>query len=56
MAPAPPSDPVGARPNEIMLYRCLVCGFQTLKGNDISEHLMTHAEAARYAFSAVVQG
>ena len=46
---------VGPRPNEVMLYRCLVCGFNTLKGNEISEHLMGHAEAAKYTFSGVVK-
>lgn len=46
---------VGARPNELLLYRCLVCGFQTLKTTDITEHLMSHAEAARYTFSAVIK-
>jgi hypothetical protein len=47
---------IGARPNELMLYRCLVCGFQTLKAEDISDHLMTHAEAAKYSFTSVVKG
>ncbi len=46
---------VGGRPNELLLYRCLVCGFQTLKTNDITEHLMSHAEAAKYTFSAVLK-
>ncbi len=56
MAPPPPPETVGSRPSEIMLYRCLVCGFQTLRGDEISEHLMTHAEAAKYAFSGVIKG
>lgn len=55
MAPPPPPDSVGGRPSEIMLYRCLVCGFQSLKGNEISDHLMTHAEAAKYSFSGVIK-
>jgi hypothetical protein len=46
---------VGARPNELMLYRCLVCGYQTLEAQAITEHLMSHAEAAKYAFSGVVK-
>ena len=46
---------VGSRPSELMLYRCLVCGFQTLKTNDITEHLMSHAEAAKYTFSTVIK-
>ena len=46
---------VGSRPNELTLYRCLVCGFQTLKADDLGEHLMTHAEAAKYAFASVVK-
>ena len=46
---------VGSRPNELMLYRCLVCGFQTLRTTEITEHLMSHAEAAKYTFSAVIK-
>jgi hypothetical protein len=46
---------VGARPNDLTLYRCLVCGFSTLKGDEIGEHLMSHAEAAKYTFSGVVK-
>jgi hypothetical protein len=46
---------VGGRPSELMLYRCLVCGFQTLKTTDITEHLMSHAEAAKYTFSTVIK-
>lgn len=46
---------VGSRPNELTLYRCLVCGFQTLKADDLGEHLMSHAEAAKYAFASVVK-
>lgn len=46
---------VGARPSELMLYRCLVCGFQSLKTGEITEHLMSHAEAAKYTFSAVIK-
>jgi hypothetical protein len=46
---------VGSRPTELTLYRCLVCGFNTLKGDDIGEHLMSHAEAAKYTFSSVVK-
>ncbi len=46
---------VGSRPNELMLYRCLVCGYQTLKADEISDHLMSHAEAAKYAFTSVVK-
>jgi hypothetical protein len=46
---------VGPRPNDLTLYRCLVCGFNTLKGDEIGEHLMSHAEAAKYTFSAVVK-
>ena len=51
----PSSGSVGARPSEVMLYRCLVCGYNTLKGAEITEHLMSHAEAAKYVFSAVVK-
>lgn len=50
-----PAGAVGGRPNEVMLYRCLVCGFSTLKANEITEHLMGHAEAAKYVFSEVVK-
>lgn len=50
-----PLGAVGARPNELMLYRCLVCGYNTLKGDEITEHLMTHAEAAKYSFTGVVK-
>jgi hypothetical protein len=46
---------VGPRPTEVLLYRCFVCGFNTLKGNEITEHLMSHAEAAKYAFAGVVK-
>jgi hypothetical protein len=46
---------VGARPTELMLYRCLVCGYQSLEAKEITEHLMSHAEAAKYAFSGVVK-
>ncbi len=46
---------VGGRPNELMLYRCLVCGFQSLKTTDITEHLMSHAEVAKYNFSTVIK-
>ncbi len=46
---------VGGRPSELMLYRCLVCGYQTLRTTEITEHLMTHAEAAKYSFSTVVK-
>jgi hypothetical protein len=46
---------VGGRPNELLLYRCLVCGFQTLKTTDITEHLMSHAEAAKYSFTTVLK-
>ena len=46
---------VGSRPNELMLYRCLVCGFQTLRTTEITEHLMSHAEAAKYTFSTVIK-
>ncbi len=46
---------VGGRPTELMLYRCLVCGFQTLRTTEITEHLMSHAEAAKYTFSTVVK-
>ncbi len=38
-----------------MLYRCLVCGFQTLKTTEITEHLMSHAEADKYVFSTVIK-
>jgi hypothetical protein len=46
---------VGGRPSELMLYRCLVCGFQSLKTTEITEHLMSHAEAAKYTFSSVIK-
>lgn len=46
---------VGSRPNDLTLYRCLVCGFNTLKGDEIGEHLMSHAEAAKYTFAGVVK-
>jgi hypothetical protein len=46
---------VGGRPTELMLYRCLVCGYQTLKAEEISDHLMTHAEAAKYSFTSVLK-
>lgn len=46
---------VSTRPNDLTLYRCLVCGFNTLKGDEIGEHLMSHAEAAKYTFSGVVK-
>lgn len=49
------SGAVGARPNDLLLYRCLVCGFQTLKTGEITEHLMSHAEAAKYTFSTVIK-
>ncbi len=49
------SGSVGGRPGELMLYRCLVCGFQTLKTTEITEHLMSHAEAAKYTFSSVIK-
>ncbi len=55
MAPPPPADVVGPRPVELVLYRCLVCGFQSLRGDDIGEHLMTHTEAAKYTFSSIVK-
>ncbi len=55
MAGSSLSQGVGGRPNELLLYRCLVCGFQTLKTTDITEHLMSHAEAARYTFSSVIK-
>ncbi|MCI4352668.1 MAG: hypothetical protein L3K14_04690 [Thermoplasmata archaeon] len=55
MAGLSPLGAVGSRPNELMLYRCLVCGFNTLKGDDITEHLMSHAEAAKYTFTGVVK-
>lgn len=47
---------VGSRPNELVLYRCLVCGFQTLKTTDIMDHLMSHVEADKYTFSTVLKG
>ena len=46
---------VGPRPSEVLLYRCLVCGYNTLKGSEITEHLMSHAEAAKYTFAGVVK-
>ena len=55
MAGSSSSGSVGARPGELLLYRCLVCGFQTLKTDDISDHLMSHAEAAKYTFSTVLK-
>ncbi len=55
MAGVSPHGPVGARPNELMLYRCLVCGYHTLKADEITEHLMSHAEAAKYTFAGVVK-
>ncbi len=55
MTPAPPPETVGARPPELVLYRCLVCGFQSLKGDEIGEHLMEHTEAAKYTFATVVK-
>ena len=48
-------NPVGPRPNELMLYRCLVCGYHTLKADEITDHLMSHAEAAKYSFTSVVK-
>jgi len=48
-------ETVGPRPTELILYRCLVCGFQSLKGDDIGEHLMQHTEAAKYSFATVVK-
>ncbi len=55
MAGSSLSGAVGGRPSELMLYRCLVCGFQTLRTTEITEHLMTHAEAAKYTFSTVIK-
>ena len=55
MAGSSMTGSVGGRPNELVLYRCLVCGFQTLKTTDITEHLMSHAEAAKYSFSTVLK-
>jgi len=55
MSPPPPPDTVGPRPSELVLYRCLVCGFQSLKGDEIGEHLMQHTEAAKYTFATVVK-
>ena len=55
MTSGSPLGAVGARPTELMLYRCLVCGFQSLKGDEIGEHLMQHTEAAKYTFSTVVK-
>ena len=52
---SPPSDPIGPRPVELILDRCLVCGFQSLRGEEIGEHLMQHTEAAKYTFSTVVK-
>jgi hypothetical protein len=46
---------VGSRPSDVVLYRCLVCGFNTLKVDQISEHLMSHAEAAKYTFAGIVK-
>jgi len=54
MSPPPPES-VGPRPPELILYRCLVCGFQTLRGEEIGEHLMQHTEAAKYTFATVVK-
>ena len=51
----PPSDTVGSRPVELILYRCLVCGYQSLRGEEIGEHLMQHTEAAKYTFSTIVK-
>lgn len=55
MAPPPQLETIGPRPPELVLYRCLVCGFQSLKGDEIGEHLMEHTEAAKYTFSTVVK-
>lgn len=55
MAGMSPLGAVGARPNELMLYRCLVCGYNSLKADEITEHLMSHAEAAKYSFAGVVK-
>lgn len=55
MSPPPLTDAIGPRPPELILYRCLVCGFQSLKGDDIGEHLMQHTEAAKYTFATVVK-
>jgi hypothetical protein len=55
MAGSSLSGSVGARPSELLLYRCLVCGYQSLKTTDITEHLMSHAEAAKYTFSTVLK-
>jgi hypothetical protein len=55
MSPLPAPDAVGPRPVELILYRCLVCGFQSLRGEEIGEHLMQHTEAAKYTFSTVVK-
>jgi hypothetical protein len=55
MTPPPPLETVGPRPTELVLYRCLVCGFQSLKGDEIGEHLMQHTEAAKYTFATVVK-
>ncbi len=51
----PPPEMVGARPNELVLYRCLVCGYQSLKADEIGEHLMQHTEAAKYTFATLVK-
>jgi hypothetical protein len=40
---------------ELTLYRCLVCKFVTLDDAEITEHLMTHAQAEKYAFSGIVK-
>lgn len=55
MAGIPSVGGVTSRPSELMLYRCLVCGFNTLNTKEITEHLMSHAEAARYSFAGVVK-
>lgn len=55
MTPPPPPEMIGPRPNELVLYRCLVCGFQSLRGDEIGEHLMTHTEAAKYTFATIVK-
>jgi hypothetical protein len=55
MSPPAPIETVGPRPSELILYRCLVCGFQSLRGDEIGEHLMQHTEAAKYSFSTLVK-
>ncbi len=55
MASLGTSGAVGARPTDLTLYRCLVCGFQALKADELGEHLMSHAEAAKYTFSGIVK-